>query len=69
MRNEYDFSNSKKNPYAGKLRKQISIRIDTDTINYFKKLSASVGMPYQALMNLYLSNCASSKKKLSMSWK
>ena len=69
MRNEYDFSNSKKNPYAAKLRKQISIRIDTDTINYFKKLSESVGMPYQVLMNLYLSNCASSKKKLSMSWK
>jgi len=50
MRTEYNFSNSKKNPYAAKLRKQISIRIDTDTINYFKKLAADVGMPYQGLI-------------------
>jgi uncharacterized protein (DUF4415 family) len=37
MRKEYDFSNGRPNPYIKKLRKQISIRIDIDTIEYFKK--------------------------------
>ncbi|MFW5751750.1 MAG: BrnA antitoxin family protein [bacterium] len=68
MRKEYDFSNSKKNPYARKLKKQITIRIDEDTIEYFKKLSEETGIPYQNLMNLYLSDCADNKKKLHMEW-
>lgn len=68
MRKEYDFSNSKKNPYARKLKKQITIRIDEDTIEYFKKLSEETGIPYQNLMNLYLSDCADNKKKLNMEW-
>ncbi len=68
MRKEYDFSNSKKNPYASKLKKQITIRIDEDTIEYFKKLSEETGIPYQNLMNLYLSDCADNKKKLNMEW-
>ena len=68
MRKEYDFSNSKKNPYARKLKKQITIRIDEDTIEYFKQLSEETGIPYQNLMNLYLSDCADNKKKLNMEW-
>ncbi len=58
MRKEYDFSSSVKNPYAKKLKNQISIKIETDTIDYFKELSAKVGIPYQNLMNSYLTNCA-----------
>jgi len=58
MRNEYDFSKAKPNPYIKKLRKQISIKIDMDTINYFKKQTEETGIAYQNLINLYLSDCA-----------
>lgn len=68
MLNEYDFSNAKKNPYAKKLKKQITINIDNDTIEYFKSLSDKSGIPYQTLINLYLTDCARHKKKLEMSW-
>ena len=53
MRKEYDFTNSIKNPYSSKLKKQITIRIDEDTINYFRTLAGEIGIPYQKLMNLY----------------
>ena len=69
MRNEYDFSKAKLNPYIKKLRKQISIRIDIDTIEYFKKQADKTGISYQNLINLYLSNCVSNKKTLSIGWK
>jgi len=68
MRNEYDFSKAKLNPYIKKLRKQISIRIDIDTIEYFKKQADETGISYQNLINLYLSNCVSNKKTLSIGW-
>ena len=68
MLNEYDFSNAKKNPYAKKLKKQITINIDNDTVEYFKSLSDKSGIPYQTLINLYLTDCAQNKKKLEMSW-
>ena len=68
MRREYDFSKSKPNPYAKRLRKQISIRIDTDTIAYFKKQSKQTGVAYQQLINLYLLDCVASKKELSLNW-
>lgn len=58
MREEYDFSNSVKNPYAKKVKKQISIKIEIDTINYFKELAAKSGIPYQNLINSYLTDCA-----------
>ena len=69
MRKEYDFSQSKTNPYIKKLRKQISIRIDIDTIEYFKKQALVTGISYQNLMNLYLSNCATDKKVINIGWK
>jgi predicted DNA binding CopG/RHH family protein len=65
MRKEYDFSKARKNPYAKLLKKQITIRIDKQTIDYFKELSAETGIPYQNLINLYLRNCAVENKKLS----
>ena len=68
MREEYDFSVAKKNPYAKKLKKQITINIDADTIDYFKYQSEESGIPYQTLINLYLSDCAVQGKKLHMSW-
>ncbi len=68
MREEYDFTNAKKNPYSKRLKKQITINIDTETIEYFKQLSSNNGIPYQTLINLYLADCASNKRQLAISW-
>ena len=68
MREEYDFSNARKNPYAKKLKKQITINIDVDTIDYFKTQSEISGIPYQTLINLYLADCATEQKQLKLSW-
>ncbi len=68
MRNSYDFSDSTGNPYAKKLKKQITIRLDEDTIGYFKKLAESKGIPYQSLINLYLRDCAQSHRELKLKW-
>ncbi len=69
MRKEYDFSKAKKNPYASLLKKQITIRLDEDAIDYFKSISEKVGIPYQSLINLYLRDCAATQKQLDLSWK
>jgi predicted DNA binding CopG/RHH family protein len=69
MREEYDFSTAKKNPYAAQLKKQITIRLDEESIAYFKSISQEVGIPYQSLINLYLRDCAASHRKLSLDWK
>ena len=66
MRKEYDFSASRKNPYAAQLKKSVTIRLDQDSITYFKSLSEETGIPYQSLINLYLKDCAASEKKLSL---
>ncbi len=68
MREEYDFSNAIKNPYAKKLKKQITINLDTEVIDYFKNQSEASGIPYQTLINLYLMDCAANKKRLNISW-
>ncbi len=68
MRDEYDFSDGQPNPYAKLLKRQITIRLDIPTIEYFKELSAEVGIPYQSLINHYLRDCAESKKKPRMEW-
>ncbi len=69
MRKKYDFSKGKRNPYAKKLKKQITIRLDDETLEYFKNLSLETKIPYQTLINLYLGECARAKKKPSMRWK
>lgn len=69
MRTEYDFSKSTKNPYASQIKKQITIRLDEECINYFKSISEDVGIPYQSLINLYLRDCATSNRKLNLKWK
>jgi predicted DNA binding CopG/RHH family protein len=68
MRAEYDFSNAIKNPYIGKLRKQITIRIDADTIDYFKRMASTTGIAYQNLINMYLADCAANEKEINISW-
>jgi uncharacterized protein (DUF4415 family) len=68
MRDSYDFSESIPNPYAKRLKKQITIRIDEDTISYFKAMAEDKGIPYQSLINLYLRDCATEQRSLKMSW-
>jgi predicted DNA binding CopG/RHH family protein len=68
MKKEYDFSKSVRNPYAKKLKKQITIRIENETIDYFKKLAVETDIPYQKLINMFLRDCAEHKKKLEISW-
>lgn len=69
MRAEYDFSKSTKNPYASQLKKQITIRLDEECINYFKSVSEDVGIPYQSLINRYLRDCAAAHRKPNLKWK
>ncbi len=69
MRKHYDFSNAKRNPYARRLKQQVTIRLDHDTIAYFKSLSEETGIRYQTLINLYLRECALSRKRLSVAWR
>jgi len=68
MREEYDFSHSVKNPYAKKVKKQISIKIESDTIDYFKELAVKVGIPYQNLINSYLTDCALKHVEPELKW-
>lgn len=69
MRKQYDFSKAKKNPYASELKRQITIRLDGDAIDYFKSISEDVGIPYQSLINLYLRDCAAEHRTLNLSWR
>ena len=68
MRKQYDFSKSVKNPYAKFLKKQVTLRLNVDVVDYFKKLANETGIPYQNLINLYLQDCARSQKKLKLKW-
>ena len=70
MRDEYDIHalHPRKNPYANKLKQQITINLNSDTVAYFKALAEQSGIPYQTLINLYLTDCAENKRQLSISW-
>jgi uncharacterized protein (DUF4415 family) len=68
MKKSYDFSKSTRNPYVKKAKKQLTIRLDEDTIEYFRELAEEIGIPYQSLINLYLRECAAEKRKLHMKW-
>ena len=68
MRKNYDFSKAKKNPYAKRLKRQVTIRLDQATIGYFGRLAEDTGIPYQTLINLYLRECVATSKKLDLTW-
>ena len=68
MKAEYDFSTAKKNPYAKKIKQQVTINLDSSVIDYFKEMAASSGVPYQTLINLYLSDCVQNRRQLHISW-
>jgi len=69
MKKHYDFSGAIKNPYAKRLKKQVTIRLDDSTLAYFRELSDETGIGYQTLINLYLRECAGSRKRLSLQWR
>ena len=69
MRGNYDFSKGRKNPYAKRLKRSVTIRLDESTVTYFKDLAEETGIPYQTLINLYLRDCAQSQKRLAMKWR
>ena len=71
MRKEYEFDKMKgrRNPYAKHLKKQVTIRIGVDVIDYFKNMAEETGVPYQNLINLYLRDCVQTNRKLSFKWK
>jgi uncharacterized protein (DUF4415 family) len=70
MRDHYNFSKMKgrKNPYTKYLKQPVTMRLDRDTVSYFKSMSDDTGIPYQSLINLYLRDCASNERKLQMKW-
>lgn len=69
MREEYDFSKGRKNPYIKTLKQPVTIDIDNDTVQFFQRQSENLGIPYQTLINLYLSDCAMQNKQLHIEWK
>ena len=69
MKKHFDFSKARPNPYARKLKKSVTIRLDAQALAYFQGLAEETGIPYQTLINLYLRDCAVSKKKLRLQWK
>ena len=69
MRKRYDFSKAKPNPYAKRLKKQVTIRLDQESLAYFQALAEETGVPYQTLINLYLRDCAATGKRLQLHWR
>lgn len=68
MQSEYDFSQARPNPYAKRLKKSVTIRIDEESIDYFQNLAQETGLPYQTLINLFLKDCARQKRKPDITW-
>ena len=70
MKNEYDLSKmqSRKNPYASRLKKPVTMRISEDVVEYFKSMAEDSGVPYQSLINLYLRDCVAQHRKIDISW-
>lgn len=70
MKAEYDLSKfkSRKNPYATKLKKPVTMRLSEDVVEYFKKMAEEAGVPYQSLINLYLRDCLAHNRKVQITW-
>lgn len=70
MKAEYDLSKmkSRKNPYASKLKKSVTMRLSEDVIGYFKAMAEEAGMPYQSLINLYLLDCVTQHRQIQIAW-
>ncbi len=51
------------------LTRKVTINLNENVIVYFKEQANATGIPYQTLINLYLTDCANKKKKPEMTWK
>lgn len=69
MKKNYDFSKARRNPFAKRLKTQVTIRIDDGTLAYFKDLAEETALPYQTLINLYLRDCATQGRRLQIDWR
>ena len=69
MRKEYDFTKARRNPYARRLKRPITLRLEEETIAYFKRLAQQLELPYQSLINLYLRDCAATGRRLRLAWR
>jgi uncharacterized protein (DUF4415 family) len=69
MKDRYDFSKGRPNPYAKMLKKPVTIRLDAATVQYFKALAEESDIPYQTLINLYLRDCAANNRRLDLKWR
>jgi hypothetical protein len=68
MRAEYDFANAIENPYSNKEKKAVTVRLETDVVDYFGALASESGIPFSNLVNLYLRDCAEQQRKVSLVW-
>jgi predicted DNA binding CopG/RHH family protein len=70
MKAEYDFSKmkSRRNPYASKLKKSVTMRLSEDVVDYFKAMASDAGVPYQSLINLYLRDCLAQNRRIQIKW-
>jgi predicted DNA binding CopG/RHH family protein len=70
MKAEYDLSKmkSRRNPYAAKLKKSVTMRLSEDVVQYFKGMAAEAGVPYQSLINLYLRDCLANRRRIDIKW-
>ena len=70
MKPEYDLSQmkSRKNPYASKLKKPVTMRLSEEVVLYFKDMAMEAGVPYQSLINLYLRDCVAQHRKVKIAW-
>ena len=70
MKEEYDFAvmESRSNPYAARLKKPVTIRLDEEILSYFKAMSTDTGIPYQSLINLYLQDCVNQQRRIDITW-
>ncbi len=69
MKRSLDFSKGRRNPYAARLKRSVTIRLDSFTVDYFKAMAGEIGIPYQTLINLYLRDCAATQRRLAMEWR
>ena len=68
MRKQYDFSKARRNPHSKRLKRQVTIRLDEDTLTYFREMGERLELPYQTLINMYLRDCADTQKELRLKW-
>jgi len=70
MRDHYDFERmpSRRNPFTRYLKQPVTMRIDQDSLAYFKALAEDTGIPYQTLINLYLRDCVVNQRRPRLDW-